>query len=128
MKLLLDTHALIWFLAGKDQLSAVARDAIRDSGNFVLVSAVSAMEITTKFRLGKLPEAAMLAEDFENQIAIRGFHALPLEIVHAVLAGSLAIPHKDPFDRMLIAQAQLEKALLVSNEAIFDGFGVRRLW
>ena len=128
MKLLLDTHALIWFLAGKDQLSATARDAILDGGNTVLVSAVSAMEVTTKFRLGKLPEAAALAEDFEHQIAIRGFHGLPLDVAHGVLAGSLAIPLKDPFDRLLIAQAQIEKALLVSNEQIFDGFGVRRLW
>ena len=86
------------------------------------------MEITTKFRLGKLPEAALLAEDFSNQIAIRGFGELPITVPHAQLAGSLPIPHKDPFDRLLIAQAQIERATLVSNEAVFDGFGVLRLW
>ena len=128
MNLLLDTHALIWFLAGKDRLSRVARDAIADDGNFVFASAVSAMEVTTKFRIGKLPEAELLASDFENQVELRGFRKLPITVAHAQLAGSLPIPHKDPFDRLLIAQAQLERATLVSNEALFDMFGVRRLW
>ena len=86
------------------------------------------MEVTTKFRLGKLPEAAILAPNFVGEVSRQGFTFLPVTVEHAALAGALAIPHKDPFDRLLIAQAQIEQLLLVSNEALFDGFGVRRLW
>lgn len=86
------------------------------------------MEIATKFRLGKLPSAEPLALGFEDETAEAGFLPLPLTLTHARVAGSLAIPHKDPFDRLLIAQAIVEDMFLVSNEAVFDGFGVSRLW
>lgn len=128
MKLLLDTHALIWWLAGDPALSLAARDAIADEANRVAVSAASAMEIATKFRLGKLAQAAVLAQDFEAIIAAQGFEPLPISVHHARIAGAMAIAHKDPFDRLLIAQAQAEGMLLVSNEALFDGFAVQRLW
>jgi PIN domain nuclease of toxin-antitoxin system len=128
VKLLLDTHALIWALADDPALSQPARDAIANPTNEVLVSAASAMEVTTKYRLGKLPLAAVLAEDFTAIVAASGFTELPISSAHAALAGAMKIDHKDPFDRFLIAQAQLENVTLVSNEAIFDGFGVRRLW
>ena len=128
MKLILDTHAVIWFFLGDDRLSARARSALGDTENAVFLSAVSAIEITTKYRIGKLPEAKGLADRLQQMAAEQGFIELPVSVSHAHLAGSMAIAHKDPFDRMLIAQAQLEKALLVSNEALFDGFGVRRLW
>lgn len=128
MRLLLDTHALLWYLSGNPTLSRTTRDAIDEQINEAFVSAVSAMEITTKFRLGKLPEAHFLAADFETQVLGHGFDLLPITVAHAATAGSLAISHKDPFDRLLIAQAQREGLLLVSNETVFDGFGVRRLW
>ena len=128
MKLLLDTHALIWWLAGDDALSPRARAAIEDEANPVAVSAASAMEVATKFRLGKLPDAALLARDFEAIVAAQGFAELPISTRHARLAGAMTIPHKDPFDRFLIAQAQAEDMVLVSNEALFEGFGVARLW
>lgn len=128
MKLLLDTHALIWWLAGDASLSPVAREAISDESNSVAVSAASAMEVSTKFRLGKLPEAALLAQDFEAIIAAQSFAELPISIRHARLAGDMHIAHKDPFDRFLIAQAQIENMRLVSNEALFDDFAVQRLW
>ena len=128
MKLILDTHAVIWFFLGDDRLSARARSALGDTENAVFLSAVSAIEITTKYRIGKLREAKGLADRLQQMAAEQGFIELPVSVSHAHLAGSMAIAHKDPFDRMLIAQAQLEKALLVSNEALFDGFGVRRLW
>lgn len=128
VRLLLDTHALIWWLAGDDALSPRAHDAIGDEANSVAVSAASAMEVATKFRIGKLPGAALLAQDFEAVIAAQGFTELPISIRHARLAGAMNISHKDPFDRFLISQAQVEDLVLVSNEALFDGFAVQRLW
>lgn len=128
LRLLLDTHALIWWLAGDDSLGKDAKSAVADEANTVFVSAASAMEVATKYRIGKLPSAALLAQDFENVIASQGFTELPISIHHARLAGEMPIPHKDPFDRLLIAQARAEDMVLVSNEALFDGFGVRRIW
>lgn len=128
MKLLLDTHALIWWLAGDDALSRPAREAMADEANTIAVSAASAMEVATKFRIGKLPDAALLAQDFEAIIASQGFTELAISVHHARLAGEMNIAHKDPFDRLLIAQAQAEDMMLVSNEALFDGFAVNRLW
>lgn len=128
MKLLLDTHALIWWLAGDQALSQPARKAIADEVNTVLVSAASAMEVSTKFRLGKLAGAALLAQDFEAIIAAQGFTELPITVRHARMAGEMNIAHKDPFDRLLIAQAQADGMVLVSNEALFDSFAVRRIW
>lgn len=128
MNLLLDTHALIWWLAGDEALSHTARAAIADEANSVSVSAASAMEVATKFRIGKLPGAALLARDFESVIADQGFAQLPISVRHARMAGEMIIAHKDPFDRFLIAQAQAEDMVLVSNEDLFDVCAVQRLW
>ena len=128
MKLILDTHAVIWFFLGDERLTPRARAAITDGANTKFLSAVSAMEITTKFRIGKLPEAKGLADRLQIMAREQNFLDLAITVPHAHLAGSLPIPHKDPFDRLLIAQAQIERAALVSNEAVFDGFGVLRLW
>ncbi len=128
MKLLLDTHTLIWFLAGDGRLPERTRAEIEASGREAMVSAVSAMEVVTKHRLGKLPEADLLARRFEILIEEHGFCGLPISLAHAELAGRLNIPHKDPFDRLLIAQSLIENLPLVSNEAIFDGAGVSRIW
>ena len=94
----------------------------------MLVSAASAMEVMAKYRLGKLPEAATLASAFLSTIRAADYIPLAISTEHAVLAGSLDIPHGDPFDRFLIAQAQAEEMPLVSNETLFDSFGVQRLW
>lgn len=128
--LLLDTHALIWWAitVEHDPLSPVAREAIENPDNAVYVSAVTAMEIATKVRLGKLEEARPLASNFVAQVEARGLSTLDLTADHGERAGSLPIPHKDPFDRLLIAQAQMSGMTLVSNEKRFDGFGVARLW
>jgi PIN domain nuclease of toxin-antitoxin system len=128
LRLLLDTHTLIWWLAGDDHLSVRAREAIADTTNTVAISAASAIEIATKHRIGKLDGAAMLARDFERIVAAQGFDELAISITHARLAGQMNIAHKDPFDRLLIAQAQAEDMVLISNEALFDGFAVQRLW
>jgi PIN domain nuclease of toxin-antitoxin system len=128
LRLLLDTHALIGWLAGDDALSRRAREAIANEDNPVAVSAASAMEVATKFRIGKLPNAALLAQNFEAIVAGQGFDSLAISVHHAKLAGEMNITHKDPFDRLLIAQAQAEDMMLVSNEVLFDDFAVKRLW
>jgi PIN domain nuclease of toxin-antitoxin system len=128
LRLLLDTHALIWWLAGDEALSVRTREAIADEANSVAVSAASAMEVSTKFRIGMLPDAALLTHDFEAIIAEQGFAELAITVRHARLAGEMNIAHRDPFDRLLIAQALAEGMVLVSNEALFDTIAVQRLW
>jgi PIN domain nuclease of toxin-antitoxin system len=109
-------------------LSRAARDAIGVLDAEVLVSAASAMEVVTKHRLGKLPEATMLARSFEAIIKNEGFVPLSISLRHATLAGGLQMAHKDPFDRFLIAQSLIENVPLVSNERVFDSFGIERFW
>ena len=130
MRLLLDTHALLWWLAGDRQLSRKARAAIDDEANEVFVSAASAWEITTKFRIGKLNDASVVAADVEAAISSQDFQGLPVSVSHAQLAGSLPGKLQDPFDRMLIAQAMLDSMTLVTNEseARFGAYAVKRLW
>ena len=126
--MLLDTHALLWWLAGDTNLSVIARRTIADSANEIFVSAASAWEVATKFRIGKLPGAGPLGVDFAREVRQQGFVALPISIEHAQVAGALVGEHRDPFDRMLIAQAREEKMALVSNDAVFDAFDVQRIW
>ena len=128
MRLLLDTHAFIWWLAGSERLPQSARRAIVDEANEKLVSAASAWEITTKHRLGKLPSAEAVSLDVAGAIASQGFDELAITVDDAARAGSLPGLHRDPFDRMLIAQALVGNLVLVSNEPLFDQYGVRRLW
>ena len=128
MQLLLDTHAFLWWLAGDDALSVAARTAIADDGNGVFISAASAWEITIKHRIGKLRGVGAIIADLDRAIADQGFSGLPISVRHGQVAGALPGPHRDPFDRMLIAQAMLENLVLVSNEQPFDAYGVRRFW
>jgi PIN domain nuclease of toxin-antitoxin system len=128
LKYLLDTHALIWWVTDSSNLSAAARQAVASEHNDVYVSAASAWEITTKHRLGKLAQAGPLAAEVEVRVRQERFIPLSITMAHAEAAGRLRDPHKDPFDRMLIAQALLENLTLVSNETVFDRFGVTRLW
>src|SRR5688572_7580360 len=128
MRVLLDTHALLWWLAGDRQLSKKAKAAIADEDNEVRVSAASAWEIATKYRLGRLPGAEVLAVDFARQVERQGFEGLPITLDHAQRAGSLTVTERDPFDRMLIAQAQAENLAFVSIEEHFDNYGITRIW
>jgi PIN domain nuclease of toxin-antitoxin system len=128
LPILLDTHALIWWLAGDARLVARARDAIESERSQVFVSAASAWEIATKVRLGKLPGAAFIAYDIGRFIFEQGFQPLAISLEHGQRAGALPGPIKDPFDRMLIAQAILDGLHLVSIEQTFDAYGVLRLW
>ncbi len=128
MRALLDTHALLWWLSDDPALTKNARRVIADTRNTLVVSAASAWEIATKVRLGKLPTAADLVADFTGQMEREGFQLLPVSVDHAIRGGLLPGPHNDPFDRMLIAQAQAENLPIISNEAAFDAYGVRRVW
>lgn len=128
MRILLDTHALLWWLAGSDRLSAVAHGAIADDANEILVSAASAWEIATKHRLGRLPGAAAVAEDVIGCLLDQGFQPLAITVSDGERAGRLPGPVRDPFDRMLIAQALTLDVAMVSIEEPFDRYGVRRLW
>ncbi len=128
MRLLLDTHTLIWWLTESPSLSISARRLIASRGSSVLVSAVSAWEIATKVRLGRLDIATDLAKDFAVYMDHERFESLPITAEHGIRAGSLPGSHKDPFDRMLVAQAQIEDLVIVSNDAQLDGYGVNRIW
>ena len=128
MRALLDTHAFLWWIADSARLSAVARDVISDEANDILVSAASAWEIATKFRIGKLPGAEAVALDFAAQISGQGFEELAIDVSEAGRAGRLPGPHRDPFDRMLVAQALLRELPVVSVDSVFDRYGVSRLW
>lgn len=128
MQVLLDTHAFLWWLADSGRLSDSARRTIADEKNEIVVSAASAWEITTKYRLGKLPEADVAAIDVVGSIARQGFRELVIGVADAERAGRLPGPHRDPFDRMLIAQALARGLTIVSADAVFDRYGVSRLW
>lgn len=128
MRLLLDTHAFIWWFEGSRRLPTPAREAIADDGNDVFVSAASAWEIATKHRLGRLAGVDVLARSIPEYITSQRFESLAVTVEDGVRAGALAGPHRDPFDRMLVAQALAHGLTLVSSEAPFDRYGVQRLW
>jgi len=125
--ILLDTHALVWWLEAKENLSRTAREAIEKSETTVFVSAASGWELAIKTQIGKF-KSTELVRGLEREIQKEGFLELPISLEHVLLAGSLDSPHKDPFDRMLIAQARIEKIPIVSNDRVFDRFSIRRLW
>ncbi|MFL6448385.1 MAG: type II toxin-antitoxin system VapC family toxin [Bryobacteraceae bacterium] len=125
---LLDTHALLWWFADDPALTKRARAVISDTRNTILVSAASAWEIAIKVRIGKLASAVELLDNFDGQLQQETFEKLSISTSHAIRAGLLAGIHKDPFDRVLIAQAQEENVPLISCEAALDGYGVRRIW
>lgn len=128
MRVLLDTHALLWWLSDDTALTRSARKIIAETRNTPIVSAASAWEIAAKVRLGKLPTAVDLAADFSGHLERDGFQVLAISADHGIRAGLLPGPHKDPFDRMLIAQAQAENMPIVSNEILFESYGIRRIW
>lgn len=127
VRLLLDTHALLWFFYEPRSLSARATDVISSTENEVFVSAVSAFEIANRTRIGKL-DAPVLANNFDDIVASRGFLPLSLTSSQARLAGILPGAHRDPFDRIIAAQALLASLTVVSSDAAFDSFGVQRYW
>lgn len=119
---------MLWWLADDPALPSAARKCIRTRSNTILVSAASAWEIAAKSRIGKLPLGSDLAVHFETYLAQESFESLPITSSHAARAGLLPGPHRDPFDRMLIAQSQEENLPIVSGDRIFDSYKLRRLW
>ena len=128
MKALLDTHALLWWLFDDPHLSTTARDFIANAENEILVSAASAWEIATKHRIGKLPEAGDIVRLLPMYIRQARFAELSVAVDDGLLAGSLPGPHKDPFDRMLIAQARLRSLPVLSIDPVFREYGVTVVW
>jgi PIN domain nuclease of toxin-antitoxin system len=128
MHFLVDTHVLLWAFSGDSALSPRARRVIEDGANEILVSAASAWEIATKVRMGKLPTGEILIADLDRYLVRLGFEELPISLTHASRAGSLAGDYPDPFDRMLIAQAQSENLPIISGDRVFDIYHVQRIW
>ena len=128
MKLLLDTHALLWWWKDDSRLSKRAAIAIADEANTVLISAASAWEIATKHRIGKLPGAESAVRGFNELIVADGFSHLAVSYQHALKAAGFDTKHRDPFDRMLAAQSIIEGAILVTDDAIMKVFRVKCFW
>lgn len=126
--LLLDTHALLWWLLDSPDLSFNARSAIANSARRVWVSTASSWELAIKLKLGKLPFAADIVENLPRYLRKERFDILPIGLEHTLAAGALPGPHRDPFDRMLIAQAQIEGLQLVSRDAVFSDYATHVLW
>ena len=123
MRLLLDTHVLFWAIVDESQLSATAYAAVRSLRNESYVSIASAWEMAIKVGLGKWPEAAALVDGFEHEITATGFRLLSISTRHTRIAGLMQSTHRDPFDRLLAAQARIEGLTLVTADAKAQGLG-----
>jgi PIN domain nuclease of toxin-antitoxin system len=127
VRLLLDSNALAWWFSSNSRMSVIAARAIRNPANEIVVSVASVWELAIKDKLGKL-RLGNLLEQLPGDLEGSGFSVLPILLDHGIRAGSLPAHHKDPFDRMLVAQAHAESLVIVSSDPVFDHYGVRRLW
>src|SRR5262245_46419677 len=121
MRLLLDTHVLLWWLSDNRKLTKTAREVIAKPDNDVLVSSASVWEVAIKTALGRIE---IELDDLEDAIARNGFRSLPIAFRHAVTTGHLPAVHRDPFDRMLVAQASVEELRIVSHDRVFERYGL----
>lgn len=129
MKVLCDTHVLVWALLAPERLSPTVRDLLEDARVEVLVSPVTGFEVATKHRIGKLPGAALLVQDYRGHLERLAAESFPVRDEHALWAGSLPWSHQDPFDRLLAAQAMLEHVPLVTADQVFAGLpGLSTIW
>ena len=128
MRVLLDTHAFLWWIAGGERVGTGARAAIEGRDNECLVSLASCWEIAIKVSLGKLRIDADLASFLPEQLAANGFRLLGIELRHTTRVARLPFHHRDPFDRLLVAQALEERLPLVSCDEVFEAYGIERIW
>ncbi len=128
VRVLLDTHALLWALVSPQKLTKRVRSVLEDPQTEIFVSSASAWEIATKWRLGKLPEAGAVVKDYRDHLTTLMAFELSISSEHALLAGRFESTHRDPFDRMLAAQAAIEKLPLVTSDVAFKSFKLRTLW
>ncbi|ETX06532.1 type II toxin-antitoxin system VapC family toxin [Candidatus Entotheonella palauensis] len=128
MRCLLDTHTLLWWFFDDPKLSILARETISAPDNDIFVSAASAWEIATKYRIGKLPEAGDITQQLSAYIRRARFTELSISVEHALLAGNLPGPHRDPFDRMLMSQATILSIPLITTDPVFRDYGVQVIW
>jgi PIN domain nuclease of toxin-antitoxin system len=128
VKLLLDTHTFFWATAEPERMSLPAALAMKDQAQEVYVSIASAWEMAIKVGLGKWPEAKDLVDAFEESLFTHGFRLLPISLAHTRTAGLLSHPHRDPFDRLLVAQAQIEGLALVTSDSKLVGMGAEIVW
>lgn len=128
MKALLDTHALLWWIGRDPMLSPAAFAYIGASENQIFVSTASVWEISIKTKSGKLAKGQFVLDHLPHILEEQRFEILPMLFAHAARAGTLPERHKDPFDRMLIAQAQAEDLAIISTDDVFDRYGVQRIW
>jgi len=127
MDLILDTHTFIWFVNGDKNLTTKAREAIENPSNFSHISIASLWEMAIKISLGKL-EITYPFEQALTQIYENGFEILPITFEHTLVITELAFHHRDPFDRLIVAQAMTERMTIISKDEIFDHYEVTRLW
>jgi PIN domain nuclease of toxin-antitoxin system len=125
---LLDSHVLLWWWFDPDRLSQQARSLLLDPNSTVLVSAASIWELSLKHHQGKLPELATAIADLPGLLQADGFQPLPISIAHGLRAGGYSQPHRDPFDRMLAAQAELEGLVLITADTQLSNFPCKILW
>ncbi|MGH9855820.1 MAG: type II toxin-antitoxin system VapC family toxin [Blastocatellia bacterium] len=128
MKLLLDTHTLLWFVLGDAQLSATGRQLIEDTANTKFVSPAAYWEVAIKISIGKYALNEPYETFMDRAIRQNGFFILPIEPRHTALLTNMPFHHRDPFDRLMIAQAMVEGLALVSADAAFDAYSVQRFW
>jgi PIN domain nuclease of toxin-antitoxin system len=128
MRVLIDTHVLLWALMEPERLSVAAADILSDPSTVLVVSSASAWEIATKHRLGRLNGAHSVVHGYSHHLERLGAEELPIRADHAILAGSLGGEHRDPFDRMLAAQALIETIPIVTGDDAISGLGAPILW
>jgi len=128
MKVLLDTHALLWWLTADRQISPCVRAVLSDPQTEAYISAVSGFEIASKARLRKLSFGSVSLTGLPTRLTWLGYHALPLSLAHADAAGCYPAAHRDPFDRMLAAQAEIERMPLITIDPAFAAFPIETIW
>jgi PIN domain nuclease of toxin-antitoxin system len=128
MKFLLDTHAFVWLVGDETRFRPITRASLGDVGNELYLSVASLWEMATKARLGRFPEAIDLLHDLDDILERFEIKTIPISRSHAMEAGMLPGPHRDPFDRMLIAQSILERMPIVTKDAAFDNYNVKVIW